>query len=73
MIHSGSPSVGENLFWASAWSNGPPQTITGTEVVDAWGNEKQYYDYASNACVGGQDCGHYTQVLLVSPLSYKHS
>lgn len=56
-------NVGENLFWASGWSNGPPQTITSTEVVDAWGNEKQYYDYASNTCGSGQVCGHYTQVL----------
>ena len=32
MVHSGDVGVGENLFWASAWSNGPAQTITNTQV-----------------------------------------
>ncbi|MQL74780.1 hypothetical protein Taro_007146 [Colocasia esculenta] len=28
-----------------------------------WENEKQYYDYASNSCIGEQVCRHYTQVV----------
>ena len=32
MMHSGDPGVGENLFWASAWSNGPAQSITNKQV-----------------------------------------
>jgi pathogenesis-related protein 1 len=55
--------VGENLYWASAWSNGPAQTIAPQAVVDAWVDEKHDYDYASNTCAPGKVCGHYTQVV----------
>ena len=45
---------GENLFWASPvmWSDGrrKVQPITPEEVVDAWDEEKQWFDYASNRC-----------------------
>lgn len=62
MQHS-SGAVGENLYWASAWSNGPAQNVKSTQVVTAWGNEKADYTYASNRCTAGKMCGHYTQVV----------
>jgi pathogenesis-related protein 1 len=62
LTHSNGAS-GENLYWASAWSNGPAQTITPKQVVDAWGSEKANYNYASNSCAAGKTCGHYTQVV----------
>jgi uncharacterized protein YkwD len=48
---------GENIFWSMGYSPTP------TDVVDAWGNEIIYYDYATNSCQPGQICGHYTQVV----------
>ena len=60
---------GENLFWASPvmWSDGrrEVQQITPDDVVDAWDEEKQWYDYASNRCSAppNESCGHYTQVV----------
>ncbi|KAL9250541.1 Pathogenesis-related protein [Drosera capensis] len=56
LIHSGGP-YGENIFWGSGsdWTPGL--------AVEAWMNEKQYYDYYTNSCIDGQDCGHYTQIV----------
>ena len=58
---------GENLFWASALehSNGEnkSQVITAKEVVNAWAEEEQFYDYQNNKCQSGEDCGHYTQMV----------
>lgn len=56
MQHSGTPGVGENLYWGT-W------TPTSADVVDMWASEKAYYDYATNSCASGQICGHYTQVV----------
>jgi hypothetical protein len=36
---------------------------TPEEVVSSWVGEDAYYDYASNTCETGQQCGHYTQVV----------
>jgi uncharacterized protein YkwD len=38
-------------------------TSTPEEVVASWVGEDAYYDYASNTCEAGQQCGHYTQVV----------
>jgi len=58
---------GENLFWASAekLANGSDklQHFTPLEVVKAWAEEENYYDYQSNTCQPGQDCGHFTQMV----------
>lgn len=62
MEHS-SGNVGENLYWAGAWSNGPTQKIAPRHVVDSWVKEKFNYDYKSNSCAPGKVCGHYTQVI----------
>jgi pathogenesis-related protein 1 len=56
-------STGENLYWASAWSNGPAQDVMSKDVVDAWGSEQKDYSYAANSCAAGKVCGHYTQVV----------
>lgn len=62
--------VGENIYWASPLtiiSNGvtstQEQAITATQVANDWASEKAYYDYASNTCASGQQCGHYTQMV----------
>jgi len=38
-------------------------SYTPAEVVAAWVGEDADYDYATNTCVPGQMCGHYTQVV----------
>jgi len=48
--------VGENV----AGSTG---SMTGPNAVSLWVDEQQYYTYATNTCVAGQVCGHYTQVV----------
>nr|WP_228530765.1 MULTISPECIES: CAP domain-containing protein [Myxococcaceae] len=32
-------------------------------VVNLWAKEKSDYDYASNSCASGKQCGHYTQIV----------
>jgi len=57
---------GENLFWASAIetaSGKQLQNISVKEVVKAWAEEEQYYNYQTNQCQPGEDCGHYTQMV----------
>ena len=31
-------------------------------AIQAWYNEKNYYDYDTGNCQSGKACGHYTQV-----------
>ncbi len=78
MVHShGSVGkTGENLYWASAlktatvrdgngnwiWHNSLKK-VKEEEVVQAWYDEVQWYDYATDSCAKGQMCGHYTQVV----------
>jgi uncharacterized protein YkwD len=50
-------ALGENLAIFSSLSTTP------AEVVDAWASEVADYDYASNRCAAGAQCGHYTQVV----------
>ncbi len=58
---------GENLFWASAIEmtrgQNQQQQFTPTEVLNAWAEEENFYDYKTNQCQPGQDCGHYTQMV----------
>ena len=58
---------GENLWWASprTWSNGlrELQPVTIKRVVKDWADEKPFYDYATNTCKAGEQCGHYTQIV----------
>jgi len=68
MVHRpGTPPHGENLYWASAlkWSTGE-RAVQGTtikDVVKVWADEEDWYNYASNSCEAGQQCGHYTQMV----------
>ena len=59
--------VGEHIFWASPlrWSDGRVeiQHVTPTQVAEDWASEKADYDYASNSCASGKECGHYTQLV----------
>jgi len=38
-------------------------TYTPADVVAAWVGEDADYDYATNSCAQGKECGHYTQVV----------
>ena len=59
--------VGENLYWASAvmWSDGhnEVQAVTPAAVAQAWADERADYQYASDTCTSGKQCGHYTQMV----------
>ncbi|MDB9314262.1 pathogenesis-related family 1 protein [Spirulina sp. CS-785/01] len=55
--HRQNSNYGENLATASG------QQLSPERVVDMWGNEVEYYDYATNSCTPGEMCGHYTQVV----------
>jgi pathogenesis-related protein 1 len=54
---------GENIA-ASA----PPGSWKLTDAVAAWAGEAADYDYASNTCAAGKQCGHYTQIVWGSTL-----
>ncbi|KAJ4873258.1 hypothetical protein Rs2_45081 [Raphanus sativus] len=53
--HSSGP-YGENI----ARSGGD---MSGVEAVNMWVNEQADYDYGSNTCASGKQCGHYTQIV----------
>lgn len=72
MYHrSGTPQYGENLYISSAkiWKLGQQETsreknrVTIRDVVKVWTDEERWYNYNSNSCQPGQQCGHYTQVV----------
>ncbi|XP_052161948.1 pathogenesis-related protein PRB1-3-like [Oryza glaberrima] len=50
---------GENPWWSSVGGS----TGTPAEAMSYWVGERPYYDYRSNSCIGGHQCGHYTQVV----------
>jgi pathogenesis-related protein 1 len=51
---------GENVA-----ANAPPGAVltNPSSVVNAWASEVADYNYASNTCASGKDCGHYTQIV----------
>ena len=53
--HSGW-GYGENLYAATF-------SATYTNAINSWYDEKSDYDYASNSCTPGAQCGHYTQII----------
>ncbi|KAF5956625.1 hypothetical protein HYC85_003850 [Camellia sinensis] len=57
--HSNGP-YGENIFWGSGYDWTPAQASA------AWVSERKWYNYGSNSCAGGQECGHYTQIVWSS-------
>ncbi|KAL4188474.1 hypothetical protein AMTRI_Chr08g202490 [Amborella trichopoda] len=56
LIHSGG-QYGENLFWG--WG----ADYSAADAVNSWVSEAADYDYNSNTCAAGKQCGHYTQVV----------
>lgn len=55
--HSGTPGLGENLYAAAPWS------AAQTQAANSWAGEFADYNYASNTCATGEQCGHYTQMV----------
>ncbi|KAK4349061.1 hypothetical protein RND71_031816 [Anisodus tanguticus] len=53
LIHSG---PGENLAKGSG-------DFTGRRAVELWVAEKPNYNYGTNQCAAGKQCGHYTQIV----------
>ncbi|GLJ27029.1 hypothetical protein SUGI_0529860 [Cryptomeria japonica] len=54
--HSSGSPYGENIYVSSG-------EATPADAVKLWVDEEQYYDYDSNSCAQGGQCGHYTQVV----------
>ena len=50
--HSSGP-YGENIS----------SSRSGVEAVNMWMSEQADYDYGSNTCASGKQCGHYTQIV----------
>ncbi|KAG9134878.1 hypothetical protein Leryth_001210 [Lithospermum erythrorhizon] len=61
MEHSNGP-YGENVYWGSDTSFSP------FHCAEAWVDEKKLYNYETNSCNPGQDCGHYTQIVWKNTL-----
>ena len=61
---------GENIFWASPrrWSDGriEIQPVNAADVVFSWADEEKDYNYSTNSCKRGEQCGHYTQLVWKS-------
>lgn len=55
--HRPNNNYGENLF------KGTTGHFDAAYVVDAWGSEKEFYNYNKNNCKKGEMCGHYTQIV----------
>jgi len=55
MRHRSPNDFGENLYWCSG------KAASADDVVDAWGNEDQLYDYAANNW--WPDAGHFSQLV----------
>lgn len=58
LVHSHGP-YGENIYWGYGAGYEDPEAAMKLWVDD----EKDYYDYDNNVCLGGKDCLHYTQVV----------
>lgn len=54
--HNWDSPLGENLYWATG--NSTPE-----DVVESWASEVADYDYDTNSCEPGKQCGHYTQIV----------
>lgn len=60
--NGGRGNLGENLY-------GSAGATTNTASVVSWAAEAQYYNLATNTCIAGQVCGHYTQLVWRSTTS----
>ncbi len=59
--HSGGP-YGETIYYSRKYGSGQTPRKP-AEVMDAFLDEKQFYNYAKNTCKAGEICGHYTQIV----------
>ncbi|KAL5707217.1 hypothetical protein ACHQM5_025294 [Ranunculus cassubicifolius] len=58
LIHSQGP-YGENIYWGQGEG-----VVDATAAMKAWSDDEiEFYDYKSNMCAEGQQCGHYTQIV----------
>jgi pathogenesis-related protein 1 len=64
MMHDPQKEMGENLAFAE-WccKSKPYPLLTPKKVVNYWAEEMQDYDYKTNRCQPGKQCGHYTQIV----------
>ncbi len=61
--HAPNPGrVGENLYLHS----NEEALVASAEVVYSWSKEAEHYDYSTNSCQAGHQCGHYTQLVWSS-------
>lgn len=65
MRHDANTDYGENLYWASRTGGEIKNELVATPetVVDFWVSEKSDYNYGTNSCAPGKQCGHYTQIV----------
>jgi uncharacterized protein YkwD len=56
--YDGGVYVGENL---SAFTGS--DEVNMDQLFSGWAEEAQYYDYESDSCQSGEQCGHYTQIV----------
>ncbi|MEO7432325.1 MAG: CAP domain-containing protein, partial [Dokdonella sp.] len=55
--HGDNAGLGQNISAVA------PQSQNQTGAATLWVSEQQFYNYASNSCASGQQCGHYTQIV----------
>ena len=59
--HGDHVGLGQNIYAAA--NSDPSFTATLVDAALNWASEQPYYDYASNSCASGKQCGHYTQMV----------
>ena len=55
--HGGAVGYGQNIYAGAGF------TPTLASASLAWAEEAPDYDYPSNSCAAGKQCGHYTQIV----------
>ncbi len=53
--------IGQNIFMSGYGSQSNP--AKGSDIVQSWFDEDQFYTYANSTCKPNKACGHYTQVV----------
>lgn len=61
MKHSGTPGVGENVFWMNTEGQIPSTKFLGEQAVKSWVGEESSYNY--NRPGFSEKTGHFTQVV----------
>lgn len=51
--------IGQNIYTQSG------NTLNVVAILNAWFQEKAFYDYPTKTCQANQMCGHYTQVHIM--------